>query len=74
MQQKAFISYNVDIASINDKASGFDDLTLEEQQRFLIEILDKNMLYVPYTSIDDNDYNISESDKKLNKMFYEMGK
>jgi len=74
MQQKAFISYNVDIASINDKASGFADLTLEEQQRFLIEILDKNMLYVPYSSIDDNDYNISDADKKLNKMFYEMGK
>ncbi len=74
MQEKAFISYNVNIAAINDKATGFNDLTLEEQQKFLIEILDKNMLYVPYSSINDNDYNISEEDKKLNKMFYEMKK
>jgi len=72
MQEKAFISYNIDIAAINDKASGFDDLTLEEQQKFLIEILDKNLLYVPYTSIDDKDYNISEEDKKLNRQFYSL--
>ncbi len=72
MQDKAFISYNVDIAAINNKANGFDDLTLEEQQHFLIEILDKNMLYVPYTSIDDKDYNISEEDKKLNRQFYSL--
>ncbi len=72
MQDKAFISYNVNIAAINDKATGFDDLTLEEQQQFLIEILDKNLLYVPYTSIDDKDYNISEDDKKLNRQFYSL--
>ena len=72
MQEKAFISYNVNVADINDKATGFDDLTLEEQQKFLIEILDKNLLYVPYTSIDDKDYNISEDDKKLNRQFYSL--
>lgn len=72
MQEKAFISYNVDIAAINDRATGFDDLTLEEQQKFLIEILDKNLLYVPYTSIDDKDYNISEENKKLNRQFYSL--
>jgi adenine-specific DNA-methyltransferase len=72
MQEKAFISYNINIAAINDKATGFDDLTLEEQQKFLIEILDKNLLYVPYTSIDDKDYNISDEDKKLNRQFYSL--
>jgi len=72
MQEKAFISYNVNIAAINDKATGFDNLTIEEQQKFLIEILDKNLLYVPYSSIDDKDYNISEDDKKLNRQFYSL--
>jgi len=70
MQEKAFISYNVAIKSINDNFSEFDELTLEDQKRFLIEVLDKNMLYVPFSEIEDIDYQISDEDKKLNKLFY----
>jgi len=70
MQEKAFISYRVDIKLINDNVSEFEKLTLEYQKRFLIEILDKNMLYVPYSEIDDEDYGITETDKILNCIFY----
>lgn len=70
MQDKAFISYKVDIKSINDSIDEFEELPLEDQKRFLIETLDKNMLYVPYSEIDDADYNISDEDKKLNHKFY----
>jgi adenine-specific DNA-methyltransferase len=70
MQDKAFISYKVDIKAINDNVAKFEELPLEDQKRFLIEILDKNMLYVPYSEIDDADYNISDEDKKLNHKFY----
>ena len=45
-------------------------IIIKDQKRFLIEILDKNQLYVNYSEIDDKDYNISDTDKKLNKMFY----
>jgi len=70
MQKKAFISYKVDPKSINENISDFKELSLKDQKRFLIEILDKNQLYVNYSEIDDKDYNISDTDKKLNKMFY----
>ncbi len=70
MQKKAFISYKVDPKSINENISDFKELSLKDQKRFLIEILDKNQLYVNYSEIDDKDYNVSETDKKLNKMFY----
>jgi adenine-specific DNA-methyltransferase len=70
MQEKAFISYKVDIEAINENVSEFESLALEDQKRFLIEILDKNMLYVPYSEIDDADYQITEKDKKLNHKFY----
>ena len=36
----------------------------------LIETLDKNMLYVPYSEIDDADYSINDEDRKLNHKFY----
>ena len=44
MQDKAFISYKVDIKTINASINEFEDLPLEEQKCFLIETLDKNML------------------------------
>lgn len=70
MREKSFISYNVDIKLINDNQTEFEKLTIEEQKRFLIEVLDKNMLYIPYSEIDDADYQITEEDKKLNHIFY----
>jgi len=70
MQEKAFISYKIDIKAINENVSEFEKLSLEDQKRFLIETLDKNMLYVPYSEIDDADYQITEEDKKLNHKFY----
>ena len=73
MQQKAFISYKVDPKSINDAISDFKELSLDGRKRFLIEILDKNQLYVNYSEIEDEDYQVSETDKKLNRMFYGEG-
>ncbi|AHC14500.1 hypothetical protein L21SP2_1095 [Salinispira pacifica] len=70
MQDKAFISYKVDIKTINASIDEFEKLPFKDQKRFLIETLDKNMLYVPYSEIDDVDYSISDEDKKLNHKFY----
>jgi adenine-specific DNA-methyltransferase len=32
--------------------------------------MDKNMLYVPASEIDDDIYGISDEDKKLNRQFF----
>lgn len=71
MQEKAFISYKVAPKTINANISEFENLTLDEQKRFLIELLDKNQLYVNYSEIDDEDYRVTDTDKKLNRRFYE---
>lgn len=73
MQNKAFISYKVEPRVINENISEFEKLSLDEQKRFLVEILDKNQLYVNYSEMDDAEYGISERDKKLNRKFYEEG-
>lgn len=70
MQEKAFISYKVDPKTINANISEFESLSLDEQKRFLIEVLDKNQLYVNYSEIDDENYGVTDTDKKLNRRFY----
>jgi adenine-specific DNA-methyltransferase len=70
MKEKAFLSYKVDIKTIDEHAKDFDDLSIEDQKRFLLECLDKNHLYVNYSEIDDEEYGVSEEDKKLNRGFY----
>jgi len=71
MKEKAFLSYKVDIKTVDENARDFADLSIENQKRFLLECLDKNHLYVNYSEIDDEEYEVSEEDKKLNREFYE---
>jgi adenine-specific DNA-methyltransferase len=47
---------------------------ITEQKRFLIEVLDENLLNVNYSEIDDTDFEVSEEDKKLNHAFYKLKK
>lgn len=70
MKEKAFLSYKVDIKTVDEHAKDFADLSIKDQKRFLLECLDKNHLYVNYSEIDDEEYGVSEEDKKLNKEFY----
>lgn len=72
MQEKAFLSYVYDTKKINDNYSSFEKLNIELQKQFLFEILDKNMLYVPYSEINNQDYDVSTEDKKLNEQFYSL--
>jgi adenine-specific DNA-methyltransferase len=74
MQESAFLSYRVNPSAINKEKSSFDELTLEEQKQFLVEVLDKNQLYVNYSEIDDEEFGVSKDDKKLNHQFYSLNK
>ena len=70
IKDKSFVSYRVDLKEITPEHSGFSNLNIENQKRFLLEILDKNMMYLPLSQITDLDYAISENDKIINKRFY----
>lgn len=65
-----FISYKVDIDKLKDGEQEFENLSIDDKKKFLIEILDKNMLYVNYCDIDDNDFEITEQEKAFTKSFY----
>ena len=70
MKEKVFLSYKVDIKAIDENAKDFEELSIENQRRFLLECLDKNHLYVNYSEIDDEEYGVDEEDKKINREFY----
>lgn len=71
--QSGFISYKVDPAAIDDAANDYEALSLEDRKRFLMEILDKNLLYVNYCDIDDEEFDISNEDKAFTRSFYREG-
>ncbi|CAG8762289.1 27345_t:CDS:2, partial [Racocetra persica] len=62
---------NKEPKSIDNSKQEFTDLPFIDQQKFLISLLDKNLLYVPYCDMEDKDYGISDEVKKLNYGFYE---
>lgn len=65
-----FISCKVNPKDIDMEASEFSELSLDDKKRFLMELLDKNQLYVNYCDIDDETFEISEEDKAFTKSFY----
>lgn len=68
MKEKAFLDYRVETAKFDSE--DFKNLSLVEQKTLLVEVLDKNQLYVNYTEMDDVTYNISKEDKDLTNLFY----
>ena len=65
-----FISCKVNPAQIKENAKSFDELSIDDKKRFLMELLDKNQLYINYCDIDDENYHIPEDDKAFTKSFY----
>ena len=54
-----------DFIAIGQRENG-----LEKQKRCLMDLLNKNQLYVNLSEIDDEDFAVSDHDKSLNQQFY----
>ncbi|GIN59491.1 hypothetical protein J8TS2_38100 [Lederbergia ruris] len=72
MLEEAEIDFRVDLEKVKDT---LHELSLDDQKRTLIKIIDKNQLYYNYSEIDDENVRdlISDSDYTFNKSFYEEG-
>ena len=62
-----YVNAEVPEEAVNDFIA-IDDL--EAQKHLLVELLDKNQLYVNLSEIEDADFEVSEADKALNRAFY----
>lgn len=54
------------------KESSFEKLTESDKRKTLLELIDKNQFYVPYSEINDKNVEISQSDIALNNNFYSL--
>jgi adenine-specific DNA-methyltransferase len=70
MQDTAFLSYQFDKKSFNERLDAFKTASIDDMKQYLIEVLDKNQLYVNYSEINDETFKVSQEDKELNKQFY----
>lgn len=74
MKEKAYFKYNFDMQKFEENMDYFKNWTnsLKEQKELLIEILNKNQLYVNLSDIDDENFEVSDDDKNLNNLFYRV--
>lgn len=70
---KYYLDYNLKVNEFKNKVireDEFQKLSLEEQKRMFLIMLDLNQLYVQKTEMEDKKYGISEEDQRLTKLFY----
>lgn len=68
-----FISYKADINKLKESEQDFKELTTEDKRNFLIQVLDKNLLYVNYCDMEDEDLAVTEEEKAFARSFYGEG-
>ena len=69
--ENSFLNWYVNAEMPKEAVNDFiaiDDLAA--QKHCLVELLDKNQLYVNLSEIEDADFEVSEEDKVLNRTFY----
>lgn len=74
MKAKSFLNYNVDLQKQEAHIEEFKALSLAVQKQHLLELLDKNQLYVNLSSLNDKDFACTEEEKKVTKEFYQLKK
>lgn len=70
ISKSKFINSKLKPSNIESNVSDFESLSTESKRKLLIKLLDLNMLYVNYSDIDDEEYQVSGGDKSFNRSFY----
>ena len=71
MSKESFLNWYINPESPEEAADYFTAIDdVDKQKQLLVELLDKNQLYVHLSEIEDEKFDVSESDKALNKEFY----
>ena len=69
--EDSFLNWYVNAEMPQDAVQDFIAIdNLEAQKHLLVELLDKNQLYVNLSEIEDADFGVSVDDRDLNKKFY----
>ena len=71
LTESPFLNYRIDKFILAAQKEEFCSLEEKDKRDILTKMLDKNLLYVNYSDMEDEDYNISEEDKKFNYSYYD---
>lgn len=77
MYDRYFLNYNLKIKEFREKVikeEKFKNLSLDQQKKMFITMLDNNQMYVNKTEMADKKFGISEKDQKLTSIFYNQGR
>lgn len=72
MNTRGHLNWKADVDTLKATAAEFSALPLEQQKDILRECLDKNMLYVPLSELNSSEFPLSETERRLNRDFYEQ--
>ena len=66
------LNYKIDLDALKSIKNQelFKSLQISDKKRILIEFLDKNLLYINYSEIDDESKEVTEVDKNFTRSFY----
>jgi len=70
MQERAFLSYRANSVIDSISEISLSGLEKKEFKTFLLEILDHNMLYVPYSEMEDQQFGIDQKTQDINKKMF----
>jgi len=73
LYERYFLNYNVKIKDFKEKIlkeEEFKKLTLAQQKKMFLTMLDLNQMYVQESEMADKKYGIGSEDQKLTKAFY----
>ena len=71
MSKDSFLKWRVNPKNVEEAENDFMTIQdVNKQKKELAALLDKNQLYVHLSEIEDEKFDVSESDKVLNKDFY----
>ena len=77
MYERYFLNYNLKIKEFREKVikdEEFKNLSLDEQKKMFIAMLDNNQMYVNKTEMADKKFGIDKEDQNLTSQFYNSEK
>ena len=71
MSKESFLNWYVEPEQPEEAETYFIAINaIEKQKHLLVELLDKNQLYVHHSEIKDENFEVDEGDKAMNRKFY----
>ncbi len=77
MYERYFLNYNLKIKEFKEKVikeEEFKNLSLDEQKKMFVAMLDNNQMYVNKTEMADKKFGIDKEDQNLTSQFYNSEK